>query len=216
MAIRVSQLAVEVISTIESNPVADVIQAAVEVATVRPVQTLTYAIVDQAAVEVALNIGAAPPPPPPPAGVEPVLSQGTHIRMSIDECIDVLASPLPPFVLLDCLSKTVSVTGGTSAETRVTTMCSTASEYRIGKTDHGSLSVEGFWKIGNAIHDAIKVAAADRKRRLLHVTFSDGSQWRCLAMVSQRSWSAAVDGIVGANYTFKLTGPAVEINPAPV
>jgi hypothetical protein len=210
MAIRVSQLAVEVLSTVVSNPAASVSQVAAEIASVRPAPT--YAIVDQAAVEIALNMGQEPPPPPTPVGPDPLLAQGTSVQMSIDECTDVMA-PFPPMVLMDCTTKSITVTGGMSAEIRTSTMCSVASEYRIGKTDHGTLTVEGFWKIGNTAHDAVAVAAKDRKRRLLLVTFRDGSKWRCVAMVSQRTWNAAVDGVVGSTCTFKLTGPAIEVLP---
>jgi hypothetical protein len=234
MAIRVSQIAVEVLSTVVSNPAAVVSQVGVEVATlgiivppptyaivdqaavefasVRPVTT--YAIVDQAAVEIALIMGQEPPPPPPPTtiGPDPLLAQGTSVQMSIDECTDVMA-PFPPMVLMDCTTKSVTVTGGVSAEIRTSTMCSVASEFRIGKTDNGTLTVEGFWKIGDSAHDAVAVASRDRKRRLLLVTFRDGSKWRCVAMVSQRTWNAAVDGVVGSTCTFKLTGPAVEVLP---
>jgi hypothetical protein len=52
MAIRVSQLAVEVISTVVSNPAAQVAQVAVEFAYL-PTIPPTKAVVDQAAIEFA-------------------------------------------------------------------------------------------------------------------------------------------------------------------
>jgi hypothetical protein len=216
MAIRISQLAVEVISTIESNPVADVIQVAVEVATVSSVQLITQAIVDQVALEVAVYVPEPSPPPPPkptPTGHGPIPVAGMSVQMSVGECTDVYVDPLPAMVTIDCLGKNVAVTGGSKTEVQVSSMCSGSAEYRMGVPDAGTLVIGGFWKIGHPAHQAILQADKDRKPRLVLVTFSDATTWRCLAIVTQRSWSAAVDDVINATYTFKLTGQALELPP---
>jgi hypothetical protein len=146
---------------------------------------------------------------------EVLLVQGTSIQISTSECTDVNVDPLPVMATLDCIAREITVTGGTATENDVTTLCSTAKEFRMGLSDAGTMSVTGHWKIGNAAHEAIREASEDKLRRLIIVTFEDLSTWKCLAFVSQRSWAAAVDGIVTATYSFRLTGEPVEA-PAPV
>lgn len=141
---------------------------------------------------------------------EVLLVQGTAIRISDGEVTELAPSPEPTFFTLDCITREITYTGGTATENDVTTICSTAKEFRLGLQDSGSLSVTGHWKPGNDAHEEIKVAAEDKLRRLIEVEFEDGSTFRALAYVSQRSWTAAVDGVVTATFNFRLTGPTME------
>ena len=120
------------------------------------------------------------------------------------------ASPAPAVTQLECLSREVTVQGGSSSEIDVTTLCSTAKEFRLGLEDTGSMNITGHWLQSDPAHISIKNAAADKLARGIEVTFSDNTTYRCLAFVQQRSWSAAVDGVVTATYTFRLTGAATE------
>lgn len=144
---------------------------------------------------------------------EVLLVQGTAIRIFDGEVTELTPSPEPTFHTLDCVSREINYTGGTATENDVTTICSTAKEFRLGLQDSGTMSVTGHWKPGNDAHEEIKAAAADKKTRLIEVEFEDGSTFRALAFVSQRSWSAAVDGVVSGTFNFRLTGPTSESVP---
>jgi hypothetical protein len=142
--------------------------------------------------------------------------QGMSVDISTSECTDVNITPLPDMASLNCLTKNVSVTGGSSSEIDITTLCSTSKEFRLGLSDAGTMSIGGFWKIDDPAHIALREADEDHLPRLIVVTFSDGSSWKCLALVSQRNWSAAVDGVVEATYSLRLTGQPVETVATPV
>ena len=145
---------------------------------------------------------------------EVVLVQGSTFKISTVEVTDIATfdgSPAVDMAVLDCIGREVSVQGGAAAEIDTTTICSTAKEFRLGLQDNGTMSVNGHWVQGHPAHEVIKAAAADKLSRGIQVVFSDGSEFRCLAFVQQRSWSAAVDGVVTASYTFRLTGATVEI-----
>lgn len=143
-----------------------------------------------------------------------LLVQGLTLQISVGEVDEVNPSPIPEMVSLDCTSREISVTGGTATENDVTTFCSTAKEFRMGLRDSGTMSINGHWKQGEPAHTVIRTADADKLKRLIQVTFEDGSVWKALAFVSQRSWSAAVDGIVSASYNFRLTGETNEDDPS--
>ncbi|MGV1017434.1 MAG: phage tail tube protein [Fluviibacter phosphoraccumulans] len=144
---------------------------------------------------------------------EVLLVQGLSISISNTEVTELAPSPEPAAAVLDCIGREIQYQGGTATEIDVTTFCSTAKEFRLGLEDSGTMSVTGHWKQGNAAHDVIRTAAADKLTRLVTVTFEDGSVFKCLAFVAQRSWTAAVDGVVTASYSFRLTGATLEIDP---
>jgi len=143
---------------------------------------------------------------------EVVLVQGSSIKISTVEVTDLAVSPSPAFATLDCIGREVQYQGGAADEIEVTTICSTAKEFRLGLEDSGTMSVTGHWVQTHPAHQAIRTAAADKLTRLIEVTFGDGSIFRALAIVSQRSWSAAVNGVVTATYNFRLTGSTQEID----
>lgn len=144
---------------------------------------------------------------------EVLLVQGTHIDISIGEVVELTPSPVPEYARLDCIAREIQYQGGTATENDITSICSTAKEFRLGLQDSGTMSVSGFWKQGNAAHNEIRTAAADKKTRLIVVEFEDGSTFSALALVSQRSWSASVDGVVAATFNFRLTGDTLEVDP---
>lgn len=141
-----------------------------------------------------------------------VLVQGTSIKISEQEVTELSPSPEPAFATLDCIAREIQYQGGTAAEIDVTTICSTAMEFRLGLEDSGTMSVTGHWVQGHPAHTVIREAALDKKTRLIDVEFEDGSIFRALALVSQRSFSAPVNGVVTATFNFRLTGPTLEID----
>ena len=144
---------------------------------------------------------------------EVVLVQGMETRISV-EPVTVLGEPGAGAVFesLDCIGREISYTGGTATEHDVTTLCSTAKEFRLGLQDPGTMSITGHWVQGTAAHEVIRAAAQDKRPRQIEVVFEDGSIFRALAFVSQRSWSAGVDGVVSATFNFRLTGPTQEVD----
>lgn len=143
---------------------------------------------------------------------EVVLVQGSSIRISETAATSTTPTPLPAFESLDCIGREVQYQGGTATENDVTTLCSTAKEFRLGLEDAGTMTVTGHWVQTNAAHKVIRQAAVDKQPRLIDVVFSDGSVFRVLGIVSQRSWDIAVDGVVSATFAFRLTGSVLEID----
>lgn len=143
-----------------------------------------------------------------------LLVQGTSIKISTTEVTTIPPNPTPQYATLDCIGREITYQSGSATEIDVTTLCSTAKEFRLGLVDPGTLSVTGHWKQGHAAHTAIRTAAVDKLSRLIQVTFSDYSTFSALAFVQQRSFSAAVDGVVTATYNFRLTGVTVEDDPS--
>ncbi len=137
--------------------------------------------------------------------------QGSTLELSTVEVTDVNVTPLPDMESLDCLEKQVQYQDGSTTENDVTTICSTAKEFLLGLTDSGSMSLTGFYNIGDPGHAALKAAKDDKLLRLVIFTFVDGSKFKGTAYVTQRSWSAAVDGVVEATANLRFSGPTVEV-----
>lgn len=143
---------------------------------------------------------------------EVVLVQGTSIKISKNEVTSTSISPDPQMDSLDCIGREIQYQGGTADEIEVTSICSSAKEFRTGLEDPGTLTVTGHWVQTNDAHKTIRTAAQDKKLRLIEVTFNDGSVFRALGTVQQRSWSAAVSGVVTATFTFRLSGATQEVD----
>jgi len=110
-----------------------------------------------------------------------VLVQGTSVKISVNTVATLTPSPAPSYAILDCIGREVTFTGGTASEIDVTSLCSTAKEFRLGLQDAGTMSVTGYWKQGHPAHTVIRVAAGDKRTRLIEVRFEDGSIFRALA-----------------------------------
>lgn len=143
-----------------------------------------------------------------------LLVQGTSIEISTTAVTSVNPSPEPSFASLDCIGREIQYQSGSATEIDTTTLCSTAKEFRLGLEDPGTMSVTGHWKPGHAAHTVIRTASSDKQARLIKVTFEDGSIFRAMAFVQQRSFTAAVDGVVTATYNFRLTGQTNEDDPS--
>jgi hypothetical protein len=141
-----------------------------------------------------------------------LLVQGTSIKISEEEATstDPAQTPGLTFEVLDCTGREIQWQGGQATENDVTTLCSTAKEFRLGLTDAGTMSVNGHWLQSDPAQKVIKAADRDKKPRLIQVIFEDGSIFASLALVSQRSWSGAVDGVVTGAFNFRLTGEPLE------
>jgi hypothetical protein len=145
---------------------------------------------------------------------EVLLTQGTTIQVSTTAATEVNPSVEPSFATLACITREIQFQEGSATENDVTTLCSTAKEFRLGLQDPGTMTLSGHWKQGNAGHTVLRTAAADKEARLFKVTFEDGSIFRALGYVQQRSWSAPTDGVVSATYNIRLTGATNEDDPS--
>lgn len=143
-----------------------------------------------------------------------VLVQGTKLNISTEAASSTDKTGLT-MAELNCTTRQIQWQGGQATENDVTTICSTAKEFRLGLSDAGTLSVTGFWKSDDPAQTVIKTADKDKKPRLIEIEFEDKSKFACLALVQQRSWDANVDGVIAATFNFRLTGEPVE-TPAPI
>lgn len=141
-----------------------------------------------------------------------LLVQGTSVEISTTVATDTTGAGLT-FETLDCTSRQVQWQGGTATENDVTTLCSTAKEFRLGLSDAGTLTVTGHWLQVDLAQKAIKAADKDKKARLVRVIFEDGSRFSSLAFVSQRSFDGSVDGVVSGAFAFRLSGEPLEEDP---
>lgn len=141
------------------------------------------------------------------------LVQGTTIQVSVTAVDTAQPSPMPTLVSLDCTAKEIQYQSGTANEIDVTTFCSDAKEFRLGLDDPGQFTFSGHWVQTDAAHAVLRAAAIDKQSRLFIVTFPDTSTFSALGFVSQRSFSAAVDGVVTSSFTVRLTGAVVETEP---
>lgn len=144
------------------------------------------------------------------------LVKGSKLDISTAEHTDVNTAPTAGATeSLDCSARTVAWQSGGKEEIDVTAICSTAKEFLLGLKDSGSFTVSGFWNQGDAAQKVVKAADADGKKRHIKMTFADGSTFSSLALVSGRSWSAGVNGVVEGEWTFRCTGETVETEPTP-
>lgn len=138
-----------------------------------------------------------------------ILVQGSSLQISKEEATSTDPQGLT-FDSLDCVGRQVQWQGGQATENDVTTMCSTAKEFRLGLPDSGTLTVTGHWVIGDGAQKTIKTADGDKKPRLIVLTFSDGSKFSSLAIVQQRAFEGSVDGVWSGTFNFRLTGATKE------
>lgn len=140
-----------------------------------------------------------------------LLVQGSTLKISVAEAVST-APLIPPssYASLDCTTREVQWQGGQADEIDTTTFCSTAKEFRLGLGDSGTLTHQGHYLLTDPAYQVFKAADLDKKPRLLELIFADNSKFACLALVQQRSFGAAVNGVVTATTTFRLTGAPLE------
>lgn len=144
------------------------------------------------------------------------LVAGSSLSISTEKHTDVSTAPLQTAMeSMDCSARTVAWQSGGTDEIETTVLCSTAKEFLMGLSDAGSFTVSGFWKQGDPAQKVCKDASKDKQTRYVKMTFADGSTFASLAYVSGRSWSAAVNGSVEGEWTFRCTGETVETEPTP-
>lgn len=96
----------------------------------------------------------------------------------------------------------------------VTSLASAAKEYRPGLKDQGEIQLSINWSPDNSVHADLRTAQSDREIRPFRITWTDTSPvtvWTFDAYVMSFSVSAAVDQVVEASVTLRVTG---DINEA--
>jgi hypothetical protein len=131
---------------------------------------------------------------------------GSTIKISQTAATSNNPTPMPTMVDLSCIGRDVQLQPGNATENDTTAICSTAKEFILGLRDFGSLSVTGHWKVGDPGVQAILEAASAQEKRLIQITFSDGSTATGLAYVRQPGFSGSVDGVWSGTYSFRFTG----------
>lgn len=103
--------------------------------------------------------------------------------------------------------------GGQSTEIDVSVLKSKAKEFALGLDDNGTFSMGGHWKMTDPAQKALIAARSDKKSRAMRVTFSDGSKFEFLGLVTQFQWQAQLDNTVSGSFNLRVTG-AVKMTPA--
>lgn len=92
----------------------------------------------------------------------------------------------------------------------VTTLCSTAREYRLALQDGQEINIEGFYDPSDNTQVALRaalVAGTVKDFKIILNTDSPGEEITFEALVMSWSTGAAVDGVYPLRMTLKPTGP---------
>ena len=99
----------------------------------------------------------------------------------------------------------------------VTTLCSTAHEYRLALKDGLEISVEAFYDPADAIQEMLRTTLDAGTTKAFKITLSDDSpatEITFTALVMAWNIGAAVDGVYPLRITLKPTGPLTWSNEA--
>lgn len=142
-----------------------------------------------------------------------IKAQGTKVEVSKTVSTD-LDDKTIVFVDLNTTSKTIQWQGGQSSEIDSTTLASEEKESEMGLPDPGEFSVDGNYSSDDEGQLILRAARRTGEKHIFRVTFRNGAQFLFVGMVRQHTWSAAVDGIVTATYSVRVSGSAKEVPPA--
>lgn len=140
-------------------------------------------------------------------------TQGTKLEVSTAPAEDLEAAGIV-YADLAVTIKDPNFQGGATTEIDVTVLASKAKEYALGLDDNGTFSMAGNWKVGDPAQKALVTARSDKKTRALRVTFSDGSKFEFLGLVTQYQWQGQLDNVVSATFNVRVSGE-VKLTDAP-
>lgn len=92
----------------------------------------------------------------------------------------------------------------------VTTLCSTAHEYRLALKDGQEISIEAFYDPDDAVQASLRTALDNGTEKAFKITLSDDSpatEITFSALVTTWNIGAAVDGVYPLRIVIKPTGP---------
>lgn len=98
---------------------------------------------------------------------------------------------------------------GEANEIDVTTLCSTAKEYRLGLRDQGNFSVEINFDPDDVGQIAIESAQASGAVRAFELELSNGAKANFDGLVKSFSKTGGVDDVLKASVNIRITGDVV-------
>lgn len=98
---------------------------------------------------------------------------------------------------------------GEASDIDITTLASTAKEFRQGLQDFGSLSIELMRDPTDVGQAAMEAAKAAQATRAVVITLPDGAIATFNAYVKSISTSGGVDSVANGTANLKVTGPIV-------
>lgn len=141
------------------------------------------------------------------------LTQGTKLEVSTTVADDLASSGLS-YADLSVTIKDPNFQGGQTTEIDVTVLASAAKEYALGLDDNGTFTMAGNWKSDDAAQKILVDARGDKQSRAFRVTFSDGSKFEFLGLVTQFQWQSQLDNVVSGTFNVRVNG-AVKMTDAP-
>ncbi|WP_227430396.1 phage tail tube protein [Psychrobacter sp. I-STPA6b] len=136
-----------------------------------------------------------------------LLSAGTVVELGTTkaENLDGIASA--QFTDISCALTGLSTESSENEQIDVTTLCQTYSkEYLDGLKDADTASSDAFFNPSSDEGKALMAAAVAKEKRILRVTFTDGSKWACLCRVQPFGFNTNVGDAVKTTLNFKLSG----------
>lgn len=139
-----------------------------------------------------------------------LLSAGTTIELSKTKATDLTDVETGPYDDLSCALTGFSTEVSENEQIDTTTLCETyAKTYLDGLKDADTASSDAFYSLSSAEGKALSAAAADKEKRILRVTFVDGSTWASLATVQPFGFNTSVGDAVKTTINFRLYGEPV-------
>jgi hypothetical protein len=124
----------------------------------------------------------------------------------------------PYEMLKACEIRDMQLPGGQSPEIAVSTICSTAAEYRIGLIDYGEATMNVNFVPGDPAQWELLDASQDGTSRWFTIVFPEGRGAAVFqAFVRQFGWNFGVNAAYQGTIGLRLTGPIqyVDIVPPP-
>lgn len=136
--------------------------------------------------------------------INAVKAQGTRFAVS--------AAGSPPSFSFIPEIKTLGGPDGSSPLIDVTDLDSTAKEYLLGLKDEGSFSLGIMYIPANSVHQTLRAAFNNSTTMQFRMTFSDAGTtvWEFTGLVQNFPMSGAVDEVIAATVTIKISGSIYE------
>lgn len=136
-----------------------------------------------------------------------LLSAGTTIELSKTKAEDLTGLDSATFDDLSCALTGFSTEVSENEQIDTTTLCETyAKTYLDGLKDADTASSDAFFNLASDEGKALQAAATDKEKRILRVTFVDGSVWASLATVQPFGFNTSVGDAVKTTINFRLHG----------
>lgn len=108
--------------------------------------------------------------------------------------------------------KSIAGPGGSAADIDVTDLSSTGKEFKVGLMDEGEVSFDIHYIPSETTHASLRTARAARTLKNFQIVFTDtpATTWTFAAYVKGFQMSSAVDQVITATVTLRVTGSITE------